>query len=113
MSSVTIAAVQAASVLLDQEATLGKAVELIAKAAAAGARIVVFPEVFIPSTIVDPNGTILAGPARHEEAILTAQIELSAVHAARRYFDLVGHYHRPDIFQLNVDTRPRPAVRTG
>jgi nitrilase len=65
------------------------------------------------SIIVDPTGTVLAGPARHEETILTAQIELSAVHAARRYFDPVGHYNRPDIFQLTVDTRPRPAVRTG
>jgi nitrilase len=65
------------------------------------------------SVIVDPTGTILAGPARHEETILTAEIELSAVHAARRYFDPVGHYHRPDIFQLTVDTRSRPAVRTG
>jgi predicted amidohydrolase len=52
MSSATIAAVQAASVLMDREATLAKAVELIAKAAAGGARIVVFPEVFIPSTPV-------------------------------------------------------------
>src|SRR4051794_32087143 len=50
----------------------------------------------------------LTHPARHQETILSAQIELSAVHAARRYFDPVGHYHRPDIFQLNVDTRPRP-----
>jgi nitrilase len=65
------------------------------------------------SVIVDPAGTILAGPARHEETILTAEIELSAVHAARRYFDPVGHYHRPDIFQLTVDTRSCPAVRTG
>jgi predicted amidohydrolase len=65
------------------------------------------------SVIVDPTGTILAGPARHEETILTAEIDLSAVHAARWYFDPVGHYHRPDIFQLTVDTRSRPAVRTG
>jgi Carbon-nitrogen hydrolase len=52
MSSVTIAAVQAASVLMNQEATVAKAVELIAKAAAGGSRLVVFPEVFIPSTPV-------------------------------------------------------------
>jgi nitrilase len=64
------------------------------------------------TVIVDPTGNILAGPARHEETILTADIELAAVHAARRYFDPVGHYHRPDIFQLTVDTRPRRAVTT-
>jgi nitrilase len=64
------------------------------------------------TVIVDPTGKILAGPARHEETILTADIDLDQVHAARRYFDPVGHYHRPDIFQLSVDTRPRSAVTT-
>jgi nitrilase len=62
------------------------------------------------SAIVDPMGKILAGPARHEETILFAEIDLAAVHAARRFFDPVGHYSRPDIFQLLVDTRPRPPV---
>jgi predicted amidohydrolase len=65
------------------------------------------------TVIVSPTGKILAGPARHEETILTAEIDLATVHSARRYFDPVGHYHRPDIFQLVVDTRPRPAVRAA
>jgi hypothetical protein len=59
----------------------------------------------------DPStGKVLAGPARHSETILFADIDLAAVRSARRHFDPVGHYHRPDIFQLHVDTRPRPAV---
>ena len=62
------------------------------------------------SVIVDPTGKILAGPARHEETILYAEVDLAAVRAARRFFDPVGHYNRPDIFQLLVDTRPRPSV---
>lgn len=62
------------------------------------------------SVIIDPGGQVLTGPARHEEAILYADIDLTAVRAARRFFDPVGHYHRPDIFQLSVDTRPRAAV---
>ena len=62
------------------------------------------------SVIVDPDGAVLAGPARHEETILYADIDLNAVRAARRYFDPVGHYYRPDIFQLRADTRPRPSV---
>ena len=42
------AACQAAPVFLDTEATVAKACGLIAEAAAAGARLIVFPEVFIP-----------------------------------------------------------------
>lgn len=62
------------------------------------------------SVIIGPTGAILAGPARHEETMLVADADLGAVRAARRFFDPVGHYHRPDIFRLNVDIAPRPAV---
>ena len=61
------------------------------------------------SVIVGPNAELLAGPARHEETILTADIDLDTVRAARRLFDPTGHYNRPDVFRLAVDTRPRPA----
>ena len=63
------------------------------------------------SVIIGPNGDAPGRPGqRDEESILTADIDLAAVHAARRLFDPVGHYNRPDIFQLNADIRPRPAV---
>src|SRR5215469_14449023 len=45
---VVVAAVQAAPVLLDREATIGKVVALAEKAAADGARLVAFPEAFVP-----------------------------------------------------------------
>jgi len=65
------------------------------------------------SVIVDPGGEIVAGPARELETILYADIDLAMVHAARRYLDPTGHYNRPDVFHLSVDTRPRPAVTFG
>jgi nitrilase len=46
---VRVAAVQAAPVFLNREATVDKAVGLIEKAAAGGAGLVVFPETFVPT----------------------------------------------------------------
>ena len=59
------------------------------------------------SVICDPNGEIVAGPLRYAEDILTAEVDLAEVAVGRRLFDPVGHYNRPDVFRLSVDTRPQ------
>jgi nitrilase len=46
---VTVAVVQAAPVLFDRKATVEKACRLTAEAAAHGARLIVFPEAFVPA----------------------------------------------------------------
>lgn len=46
---VRVAAVQAAPVIFDREATLSKALKLIREAADQEARIIVFPEAYIPA----------------------------------------------------------------
>ena len=62
------------------------------------------------TVIVGPNGAILAGPIREREETVIIDLDLRQVQSARRFLDPVGHYHRPDVFRLYVDTAPRPAV---
>lgn len=62
------------------------------------------------SCIIGPLGQILAGPDYESETILTAEIDPRDVARARLDFDAVGHYARPDVFQLTVDESPRAAV---
>lgn len=62
------------------------------------------------SCIIGPLGQILAGPDYEREVILTADINLDEITRARLDFDAVGHYARPDVFQLTVDEASRSAV---
>ncbi len=54
------------------------------------------------STIIAPNGKVLAGPLEAEEGILYADINLGDIIKAKRMFDVVGHYSRSDVFRFNV-----------
>lgn len=62
------------------------------------------------SVVVAPGGKIVAGPLHEERAILYAEIDLERVGVARRSLDVVGHYARPDLFELRVNARPQTVV---
>jgi len=62
------------------------------------------------SMIIDPLGKMLAGPVFNEDALLTAELDMSVIPMAQMDFDPVGHYARPDVFSLHVNTAPQPAV---
>jgi len=54
------------------------------------------------SCIVSPLGKRLAEPLYDQEGILTAEIDHREIIKAKMDFDPIGHYARPDVFQLNV-----------
>jgi nitrilase len=64
------------------------------------------------SCIIDPFGNFLAGPNVEDEAILVAEIDRAQIVRGKYDLDVVGHYARPDIFQLHVDERPKQPVTT-
>ena len=62
------------------------------------------------SVVVAPGGKIAAGPLHEEAGILYSEIDLERVGMARRSLDVVGHYSRPDLFDLRVNTRAQRPV---
>jgi nitrilase len=62
------------------------------------------------SVVVAPGGKIVAGPLHEERAILYAEIDLERVGIARRSLDVVGHYARPDLFQLQVNNKVQTPI---
>lgn len=62
------------------------------------------------SAIVSPLGKVLAGPLFDQEGILYAELDRGAIARSRFDFDVVGHYARPDVFQLKVNENPSISV---
>jgi len=52
----------------------------------------------------------LAGPNFEGPCILTADLDLDEIPRSKYDFDVVGHYSRPDIFRLYVNTRAAQSV---
>ena len=63
------------------------------------------------SMIIDPLGKVLAAPVYNADALLTAELDLDIIPQAQMDFDPVGHYARPDVFSLHVNTAAQQAVR--
>lgn len=63
------------------------------------------PDAFVlngGSAIIAPDGSLLAGPVFDEEAILTADLDLSRIVEESLALDVAGHYSRPDIFEVKL-----------
>ena len=63
------------------------------------------------SVVIAPGGEIVAGPMRKEKGMLYAEVDSKRVGIAKRDLDITGHYSRPDIFTLSVNTLPQNPVK--
>jgi nitrilase len=63
------------------------------------------------SLIVSPLGRVLAGPVYDEPAVLVADLDPGELARGKYDFDVTGHYARPDLFSLRVNTAPQAPVR--
>jgi nitrilase len=54
------------------------------------------------SCIIAPNGKFVIGPIESEEGVFYADIDLDQIVSAKRMFDVVGHYSRNDVFEVNL-----------
>ena len=59
------------------------------------------------SVIISPLGEHLAGPLFDEPGVLYAELDLAEVQRAKLDLDVVGHYARDDIFNLEVIGQPK------
>lgn len=63
------------------------------------------------SSIIGPDGNVIAGPADHTEQLVYADLDLSRCSYEKLVHDFAGHYNRPDIFTLTVDRSRRRIYR--
>jgi nitrilase len=56
------------------------------------------------SVVIAPGGKIVAGPLRQDKGLLYAEVDPQQAVNAKRALDVAGHYARPDIFTLHVNT---------
>ncbi|MGD8327052.1 MAG: carbon-nitrogen hydrolase family protein [Sphingomonadales bacterium] len=63
------------------------------------------------SAIIRPDAKCLAGPLGDQSEILYADINLGQIREELAALDTDGHYSRPDVFELHVDTRAKNGVK--
>jgi nitrilase len=63
------------------------------------------------SVIISPLGKVIAGPLYDEESVLYADLDMSEIVRAKVDFDVVGHYARPDVFQLTINEQSALPVK--
>lgn len=63
------------------------------------------------SCIAGPDGEWIIEPVLDTEGLITATLDVNRVYQERQNFDVAGHYSRPDILQLTVNTERQGVLK--
>ena len=109
---VTVAVVQAAPVVLDRERTLDRIESLAAEAAGLGARVVLFPEAFVPAYPASPVfGPVFGGFSDPQAGAAFRRLAANAVEVPGPTTERIGRVAKAHGLHLCVGVNER--TRTG
>lgn len=62
------------------------------------------------SSVIQPNSEFLVEPVYDQNELIITDLDLSRLSEGNLFLDTAGHYSRPDVFKLTVDTSPKKNV---
>ncbi|MDR3495881.1 MAG: Nit6803 family nitriliase [Ancalomicrobiaceae bacterium] len=65
------------------------------------------------TAIINPEGAHVVPPLTSGEGLLVADLDLGLITKRKRMMDSVGHYARPELLSLNLDSRPAVPLHDG
>ena len=63
------------------------------------------------SAVIAADGAYITEPVFDTTAIVSGEIDMKIQREAAQTLDTNGHYSRPDVFELTVNTAPQPGVK--
>ena len=65
------------------------------------------------TAIINPEGAHIVPPLTSGEGLLIADLDFGLITKRKRMMDSVGHYARPELLSLNLDSRPAVPLHDG